>query len=137
MIIRKADKNTEAGVMPGEELLTAMMNYNQDMLKAGVFVTGEGLQPSSKGVRIKFAAGKPTVTDGPFAETKELIAGFTMIQVKSREEAIAWVKKWPREDGEVELELRQVFEVDDFADALTPELREQEERMRAQTSRKA
>ena len=137
MIIRKADKNTEAGVMPGEELLTAMMNYNQDMLKAGVFVTGEGLQPSSKGVRIKFAAGKPTITDGPFAETKELIAGFTMIQVKSREEAIAWVKKWPREDGEVELELRQVFEVDDFADALTPELREQEERMRAQTSRKA
>jgi hypothetical protein len=137
MIIRKADRNTEAGVMPGEQLLAAMMNYNQEMLKAGVFVTGEGLRPSSSGVRIKFAGGKPTVTDGPFAETKELIAGFTMIQVKSRDEAIAWLKKWPREDGDVELELRQVFDADDFGDALTPELREQEQRMRAQTSGKA
>ncbi|HEY2153714.1 MAG TPA: YciI family protein [Vicinamibacterales bacterium] len=137
MIIRKADRNTEAGVMPGEPLLAAMMNYNQEMLKAGVFVTGEGLRPSSSGVRIKFAGGKPTVTDGPFAETKELIAGFTMIQVKSRDEAIAWLKKWPREDGDVELELRQVFDADDFGDALTPELREQEQRMRAQTSGKS
>ncbi len=137
MIIRKADKNTEAGLLPGEELLAAMMNYNQEMLNAGVFVTGEGLQPSSSAVRIKFAGGKPTVTDGPFAETKELIAGFTMIQVASREEAIAWVKKWPREDGDVELELRQVFDADDFGDALTPELRDQEERMRTRTSGKA
>ncbi|MFJ2987785.1 YciI family protein [Collimonas sp. NPDC087041] len=137
MIIRKADQATEAGVLPSGELLAAMIKYNEEMIQAGVMQAGEGLQPSSKGARIKFTGGKPTVTDGPFAETKELIAGFTMIQVKSREEAIAWVKRWPAldADGGVELELRQVFEAEDFGDALTPELRETEERLRAASAK--
>jgi hypothetical protein len=130
MIIRRADTDTEAGCMPSEELLAAMLKYNQEMAAAGIFLQGEGLQPSSKGVRVKVSKGKPVVTDGPFTETKELIAGFTMIQVKSREEAIEWVKRWPPEDGEAELELRQVFEVDDFGPEFSPELREQEERLR-------
>lgn len=134
MIIRKADKATEAGEMPSEELLTAMIKYNEEMIQAGVMLAGEGLQPSAKGARIKFAGGKPTVLDGPFAETKELIAGFTMIQVKSKQEALEWVKRWPPLDanGGVELELRQVFEAEDFGDELTPELRETEERLRRQ-----
>ncbi|WP_211444637.1 YciI family protein [Collimonas humicola] len=134
MIIRKADKATEAGEMPSEELLTAMIKYNEEMIQAGVMLAGEGLQPSAKGARIKFAGGKPTVLDGPFAETKELIAGFTMIQVKSKQEALEWVKRWPPLDagGGVELELRQVFEAEDFGDELTPELRETEERQRRQ-----
>ena len=114
MIIRKADKQTEAGVMPSQELLTAMMKYNEEMAKAGVLLQGEGLQASSKGARVKFAGGRPTVTDGPFTETKELIAGFTMIQVRSKAEAIEWVKRWPKEDGDPELEIRQLFEMDDF-----------------------
>ncbi|AMO98951.1 YCII-related domain protein [Collimonas arenae] len=137
MIIRKADQATEAGVLPSGELLAAMIKYNEEMIQAGVMQAGEGLQPSSKGARIKFTGGKPTVTDGPFAETKELIAGFTMIQVKSKEEAIAWVKRWPAldADGGVELELRQVFEAEDFGDALTPELRETEERLRAASAK--
>ena len=117
MIIRKADKNTEAGVMPSEELLAAMANYNEELVKAGVMLQGEGLQPSSKGARVKFSGGKPTVVDGPFTEAKELIAGFTMIDVKSKEEAIEWVKRWPAIDGDgnVEIEIRQVFELSDFA----------------------
>ena len=136
MIIRKADEQTEAGVMPGEALLTAMGSYMGDLAKAGVLLAGEGLQPSSKGSRIRFSAGKPVVTDGPFAEAKELIAGFTLIEVSSREEALEWVKRWPAEDGDgaVELELRQVFEADDFGPEFTPELREAEERIRAEVA---
>jgi PhnB protein len=118
MIIRRADESTEAGVRPGKELFRAMEEYNGEMAKAGVLRDGVGLKPSAKGARVKFAAGKPTVTDGPFAETKELIAGFTMIEVKSMDEAIAWVKRWPREDGDVELEIRPLFEPEDFADLL-------------------
>jgi hypothetical protein len=136
MIIRKADKNTEAGTLPSTELITAMMKYNEEMIQAGVMLAGEGLQPSAKGARITFSAGKPTVLDGPFAETKELIAGFTMIQVQSRQEAIEWVKRWPALDGDgaVELELRQVFEAEDFGAEFTPELRETEERLRRQSA---
>ena len=133
MILRKADQQTEAGVLPSEALLSAMMKYNEEMVNAGVMLAGEGLQPTSKGARIRFSGGKPTVIDGPFAETKEVIAGFSMIQVESREEAIAWVKRWPAADadGNVELELRQVYEAEDFGDEFTPELREQENRLRA------
>jgi hypothetical protein len=136
MIIRKADEQTEAGVMPGEALLTAMGGYMEDLVKAGVLLAGEGLHPSSKGSRIRFSGGRPVVTDGPFAEAKELIAGFTLIQVSSREEALEWVKRWPAEDGDgrVELELRQVFEADDFGPEFTPELREAEERLRAEVA---
>jgi hypothetical protein len=136
MIIRKADEQTEAGVMPGEGLLTAMGSYMEDLVKAGVLLAGEGLHPSSKGARIRFSGGKPVVTDGPFAEAKELIAGFTLIQVSSREEALEWVRRWPAEDGDgaVELELRQVFEADDFGPEFTPELREAEERLRAEVA---
>ena len=115
MIIRKADRNTESGAMPGKGLLAAMTMYNEEMMKAGVFLDGVGLRPSSTSARVKFSGGTPTVTDGPFTETKELIAGFTMIQVKSMEEAIEWVKRWPREDGDVELELRQLLDAEDFA----------------------
>jgi hypothetical protein len=116
MIIRRADRDTEAGVMPGEELLAAMARYNEQLVKAGVMLQGDGLQPSSKGARVKFSNGKPHVIDGPFAEVKELIAGFSMIDVRSREEAIEWVKRWPPMDGggEVEIEIRQVFELSDF-----------------------
>jgi hypothetical protein len=133
MIIRKADRDTEAGTMPSQELLADMIRYNEELLKAGVLLAGEGLQPSSKGARIKFSRGKPTITDGPFTEAKELIAGFTMIQARSKEEALEWVKRWPSSDGngEAELELRQVFEADDFGTEFTPELRAQEERQRA------
>lgn len=135
MIIRKADKNTEAGILPSTELLSAMMKYNEKLAKAGVFVDGTGLRDSSYGARIKIASGnKPTVVDGPFAETKELIAGFTMIQVKSKEEAIEWVKQWPVEDAPVELEIRQVFELEDFGPALTPEVRDQIDRVTEQAS---
>ena len=136
MIIRKADKNTEAGALPNQELLTAMMKYNEALVKAGVMLQGEGLQPSSKGTRVRLNAGKPTVVDGPFTETKELIAGFTMIQVRSKDEAIEWVKRWPVEDGDVELEIRQVFEAEDFGEEFTPELRQQEERLRAQAAKR-
>ena len=136
MIIRKADKNTEAGTLPSQELLAAMMKYNEELVKAGVMLQGEGLQPSSKGTRVKFNSGKPTVVDGPFTETKELIAGFTMIQVRSKDEAIEWVKRWPVEDGDVELEIRQVFEAEDFGEEFTPELRQQEERLRAQVAKR-
>lgn len=135
MIIRKADDETEAGAMPTQELVAAMTSYNEDLINAGVMLAGEGLRPSSQGVRVRFTSnGERTVIDGPFSETKELIAGFSLIQVKSKEEAVEWVKRWPAEDGHgaVQIEIRQVFEDDDFGDALTPELREQEARLRAE-----
>ena len=131
MILLKADKNTEAGVLPSEELIAAMGKYNEELMNAGVLLAGEGLQASSKGARVKFSGAKRTVIDGPFPETKELIAGFWMFQVDSKQEAIDWVKRCPNPlDGEAEIEIRQVFEADDFGSELTPELREAEERMR-------
>jgi hypothetical protein len=136
MIIRKADANTEAGVLPSQELLAAMGRYMEEMSKAGILLAGEGLHPTSRGARVKLKGGKATVIDGPFAEAKEVVAGFSIIQVKSKEEAIDWVKRWPREDGDVELEIRQVFEADDFGEAFTPELREAEERMRAEAAKR-
>lgn len=133
LIIRKADDETEAGAMPTEELVTDMMAYTEAMTKAGVMLSGDGLQPSAKGVRVSFTGGKPTVTDGPFAETKELIAGFTMIDVKSKEAAIEWLKRWPPIDGHgrVQLELRQLYEADDFGEEFAPAIRQQEARLRA------
>jgi hypothetical protein len=138
MVIVKADKDTEAGVMPSEKLLAEMGKYNEELVKAGVMLAGEGLQPSSKGARVRFSGDQRTVIDGPFTETKELIAGFWLFQVKSKEEAIEWVKRCPNpHEGESEIEIRQVFEADDFGAEFTPELREAEERMRAQmTARK-
>src|SRR5216110_2657706 len=133
MLIVKASKDSEAGVMPSTELLDAMGKYNEEMAKAGVMLAGEGLQPSSKGARVRFSGDKRTVIDGPFTETKELIAGFWLFQVKSKEEAIEWVKRCPNpHEGESEIEIRQVFEADDFGPEFTPELREQEDRLRAQ-----
>jgi hypothetical protein len=134
MVIVKADKESEAGVMPSEKLLTEMGKFNEELVKAGVMLAGEGLHPSSKGVRVKFSDGKQTVIEGPFAETKELVAGFWLWQVKSLDEAIEWLKKAPFEGTEVEI--RQVFEAADFGDEFTPELREQEERLRAQVAAK-
>jgi hypothetical protein len=137
MVIVKADRNTEAGVLPDEKLLTDMGKYNEELAKAGVLLSGEGLQPSSKGARVKFSGEKRTVIDGPFREAKDLVAGFWMFQVKSKEEAIEWVKRCPNPTGtEAEIEIRQVFEASDFGPALTPELREQEERLRAQAAGK-
>jgi len=134
MIIVKATKDSEAGVMPSEQLLTEMGKFNEELVKAGVMLAGEGLQPSSKGARVKFSGSKRTVIDGPFAETKELIAGFWLWQVKSMAEAIEWVKRCPNPmKGESEIEIRQVFEAEDFGAEFTPELREQEERLRAQS----
>jgi len=130
MVIVKANKDSEAGVMPTKELLTEMGKFNEELVKAGVMQAGEGLHPSSKGARVKFSGGKTTVIDGPFAETKELVAGYWMWQVNSKEEAIEWLKRAPFEDTEVEI--RQVFEAEDFGDEFTPELREQEERLRAE-----
>ena len=133
MVLVKANKDTEAGVMPSEELLTQMGNYNEELVKAGVMLAGEGLHPTSKGARVKFSGPKRTVIDGPFAETKELIAGFWVWQVKSLEEAIEWVKRCPNPTGdESEIEIRPVFEAEDFGAEFTPELRAQEERLRAQ-----
>ena len=133
MILLKADENTEAGVMPSEELLAEMGKYNEEMVKAGVLLAGEGLQPSSRGARVRFSGAKRTVVDGPFAEAKELIAGYWLIQTKSKEEAVEWVKRCPNPlDEEAEIEIRQVFEAEDFGEEFTPELREQEERIRAQ-----
>ena len=116
MLMRKADAETEAGILPSEELLAAMQKYNEELAKAGVLLQGEGLQASANGARVTFAGGTPTVTDGPFTETKELIAGFTMIDVASLDEAIAWVKRWPRIDGDgnVEIEIRPLYELEDF-----------------------
>jgi hypothetical protein len=137
MIIVKASKDSEAGVMPSEKLLTEMGKFNEELVKASVMLAGEGLQPSSKGARVKFSGSTRTVTDGPFAETKELIAGFWLWQVKSKEEAIEWVKRCPNPmKGESEIEIRQLFEAEDFGAEFTPELREQEERLRAQMDKK-
>jgi len=134
MILVKASKESEAGVMPSQQLLTEMGKFNEELVKAGVMLAGEGLHPSSKGARVRFSGGKRTVIDGPFAETKELIAGFWIWQVKSKEEAIEWVKRCPNpHNEETEVEIRQVFEAEDFGAELTPELREQEERLRAQS----
>jgi hypothetical protein len=135
MVMVKANKDTENGVLPSEEMLTQMLKFNEELVKAGVMLAGEGLHPSSRGARVKFSGSKRTVIDGPFTEAKELVAGFWIWQVRSREEAIEWAKRIPNPTGEEsEVELRQVFEADDFGDALTPELREQEERLRAQAS---
>jgi hypothetical protein len=137
MIIVKASKDSEAGVMPSEKLLAEMGKFNEELSKAGVLLTAEGLQASSKGARVKFSGTKRTVTDGPFAETKELIAGFWIWQVKSKQEAIEWVKRCPNPHNEdSEIEIRQVFEAEDFGAEFTPELREQEERVRAQAAKK-
>jgi hypothetical protein len=138
MVIVKADKNSEAGVMPSEELLTEMGKYNEELVNAGVMVAGEGLHPSSKGARVRFSGSERTVIDGPFAETKELVAGFWIFNVKSKEEAIEWVKKCPNPmpGTDSEIEIRQIFEAEDFGAEFTPELREQEERLRAQIEKK-
>ena len=138
MVIVKATKDSEAGVMPSEQLLAAMGKYNEELVKAGVMLAGEGLQPSSKGKRVRFSGEKRTVVDGPFTETKELIAGFWLWQVRSMDEAIEWAKRCPNpfEGGESEIEIRRVFEADDFGAEFTPELREQEERLRKQISAK-
>ena len=137
MVIVKANKESESGVLPSQELLTEMGKFNEELVKAGVMLAGEGIQPSSKGARVKFSGDKRTVIDGPFAETKELVAGFWIWQVKSKQEAIEWVKRCPNPfDGESEIEIRQVFETDDFGPELTPEAREQEERLRAQLAAK-
>jgi hypothetical protein len=133
MVIVKADKNSEAGVMPSREILTAMGKFNEELVKAGVMLAGEGLHPTSKGKRVRFSGGKHTVIDGPFTESKELIAGFWLWQVRSMEEAVEWLKRSPF-DGGTEIEIRQVFEADDFGAELTPELREQEARLRKQSA---
>jgi hypothetical protein len=133
MVIVKADKNSEAGVMPSREILTAMGKFNEELVKAGVMLAGEGLHPTSKGKRVKFSGGKHTIIDGPFTESKELIAGFWLWQVRSMEEAVEWLKRSPF-DGGTEIEIRQVFEADDFGAELTPELREQEARLRKQSA---
>ena len=133
MVIIKANKDSEAGVMPSEKILSAMMKYNEELVKAGVMLAGEGLHPSSRGARVRFSPdGKITVIDGPFVETKELIAGFWLWQVRSKEEAIEWIKRCPTDGTESEVELRQVFEADDFGAELTPELREKDRLLRAQ-----
>ena len=133
MVMVKATKDSEAGVMPTKELLTAMGKYNEELVKAGIMLAGDGLQPSSKGARVRFSGKNRTVVDGPFAETKELVAGFWIWQVKSRQEAIEWVKRCPNPmPGESEIEIRPIFEAEDFGAEFTPELREQEERLRAE-----
>ena len=135
IVLVKASKDSEAGVMPSTELLTAMGKYNEELVKAGIMLAGEGLHPSSGGVRIKYSGNNPTVTNGPFAGTEDLVAGFWLIEVKSMDEATQWMKRAPF-DGGSEIEIRQVFSPEDFGDALTPELREQEERLRAQAAAK-
>ena len=138
MVMVKANEDSEAGVLPSQELLTEMGKYNEELVKAGVMLAGEGLQASSKGARVRFSGKQRTVIDGPFSETKELIAGFWIIQVKSKEEAIEWVKRCPNPmEGESEIEIRQIFEASDFGDEFTPELREQEARLGAQMAENA
>ena len=133
MVLVKATPESEAGELPSTELLEAMGKYNEELVKAGIMLAGEGLQPSSKGARVRFKGSERSVVDGPFAETKELIAGFWLWEVRSLEEAIEWVKRCPNPmEGESEIEIRQVFETDDFGENMTPELREAEERLRAQ-----
>jgi hypothetical protein len=138
MVIVKADKNSEAGVMPDEKLLSEMGKYNEELARAGVLLAAEGLQPSSTGARVRFSGAKRTVVNGPFPETKDLVAGYWLFQVKSKEEAIDWVKRCPNPHpgSESEIEIRQVFEADDFGAEFTPELRKQEERVRAQATAK-
>ena len=137
MVLVKANKDSEAGVMPNEKMLTEMGKFNEELVKAGVMLAGEGLHPSSKGVRVQFNGDSRTVVDGPFTETKELVAGFWIWQVKSLQEAVEWVKRCPNpHEGEGEIEIRQVFEADDFGAEFTPELREQDERQRAQMAAK-
>ena len=138
MVLIKADRNSEAGVLPDEKLLREMGNYNDELVKAGVMLAGEGLQPSSKGARVRFSGDKRTVIDGPFAETKELLAGFWIFKVNSLQEAIDWVKRAPNPfpGTESEIEIRQVFELEDFGEELTPELRAQEERQRAEMAKR-
>lgn len=141
MVLIKADKKSEAGQLPSQELLTEMMKFNEELVNAGIMLAGEGLHPSSNGARVKFSRDEVTVTDGPFAETKELIAGFWLWQCESLQEAIEWVKRIPNPNPEVdgehgEVEIRQVFEADDFGENITPELREQEQRLRTQTAAK-
>jgi hypothetical protein len=131
MVMVKATKDSEAGVMPSQQLLAEMGRYNEELVKAGVLLAGEGLHQSSRGVRVRFSGKERTVIDGPFAETKELVAGFWLLQVRSKEEVLEWVRRCPNPfDGESEIEIRQVFEAEDFGEALTPELREQEARQR-------
>ena len=138
MVIVKATKDSEAGVMPSQELLAEMGQYNEELVQAGVMLAGEGLQPSSKGARVRFSGGKRTVIDGPFAETRELVAGYWMWKCDSLEEAIGWAKRCPNPHKEdCEIEIRQVFEAEDFGEAFTPELREQEERLRSQIEKTA
>jgi hypothetical protein len=135
MVMVKATEDSEAGVMPKQEMLAAMGRYNEELVRAGVMLAGEGLHPSSKGARVQFSGDRRTVIDGPFTEAKELVAGFWLIQAKSREEAIEWVKRCPNpHEGDSEIEIRQVFEAEDFGEELTPELRDQEERLRAQAA---
>jgi len=133
MVLVKANADSEAGVMPSEAMLTAMGKFNEELVKAGVMLAGEGLHPTSKAARVRFSGSQRTVIDGPFSETKELVAGFWLWQVKSLDEAIEWVKRAPFEDGD-EIEIRPVFEAEDFGPELTPELREQEERLRAEVA---
>jgi hypothetical protein len=136
MVIVKADKSSEAGALPDEKLLAAMGKYNEELAKAGVLLAGEGLHPSSKGARVRFSGSQRTVIDGPFSESKELVAGFWLFQVRSKEEAIEWVKRSPNPGpGDSEIEIRQVFEAEDFGPAMTPEIRDQEERTRAKADR--
>jgi hypothetical protein len=138
MILVKATKDSEAGTMPDPKMLEAMGKFNEELVKAGVMLAGEGLQPSSKGARVRFSGSKRTVIDGPFAETKELVAGFWLWQVKSKEEAIEWVKRCPNPmPGDSEIEIRQIFEAEDFGEALTPELREQDQRLRRKLESKS
>jgi hypothetical protein len=135
MVLVKASSQSEAGVMPSEKLLSEMMKFNEELVKAGIMLAGEGLQPSSKGARVRFSGTKRTVIDGPFTETKELVAGYWLWQVKSFDEAVAWVKRCPNPmEGESEIEIRQIFEAADFGDNLTPELKEKEERLRQQSA---
>ena len=135
MVIVKADKNSEAGILPPKELFEKMGKYNEELVKAGVMLAGEGVQPTSKGKRVKFSGTQRTITDGPFTETKELVAGFWLWQVRSLEEAVEWLKRAPF-DGGTEIELRPVFELEDFGGAITPEIKEQDARLRAQISKK-
>ena len=132
MIIRRADGETEAGVMPSAELIADMTAYNEELVKAGIMRAGDGLHPTSKGMKVKFRNGKPTITDGPFTEAKELIAGYTIIEVASREEALEWIRRWPPADGhgEVELEIRQIFSAEDFGDAFSKDVRDRHDAMR-------
>jgi len=137
MVLVKADADSEAGVLPDEQMLTEMSNYNEELVKAGVMLGGEGLHPSSKAARVLFSGDKRTVVDGPFTEAKELIAGFWLWQVRSMEEAIEWVKRCPNPTGvESEIEIRRVFDIEDFGDAMTPALKEQDERLRSETAKR-